>query len=313
MGGIDFQYYYGMEAEQYAFYRIPKILITDPHFKSLSTDAKLLYGLMLDRMSLSVKNGWLDDENRVFIYFATADVIEQLCCGNDKAIKLMAELDSVKGIGLIERVRQGQGRPSRIYVKRFTLPDVNSDKQISRDRESRLLEVGKTDFKTSEKPTSRNRENRSPEVGKTDPNNTEFNNTEFSKPNLSIHQARSAPDVMDVDVLREEIRENIEYEHMTREYQREDLDGIVELILEILCRPGDTIRISGADFPAALVKDRFRSIGQAQVEYVLDCLRKNTTKVRNIKAYLLASLYNSPPTIGPYYQAEVNHDFYGKD
>lgn len=97
---VDFQYYYGMEAEQYAFYRIPKILITDPHFKTLSTDAKLLYGLMLDRMSLSYKSGWLDEENRVYIYFTLEDVMEQLCCKTDKAVKLFAELDEEKGIGL---------------------------------------------------------------------------------------------------------------------------------------------------------------------------------------------------------------------
>lgn len=171
---IDFQYYYGAEAEQYAFFRIPKLLITDPQFKSLSTDAKLLYGLMLDRMSLSVKNGWLDDEGRVYIYFTLDDVDEQLGYKRDKAMKLLAELDTDKGIGLIERVRQGQGRPTRIYVKRFFIKDdeQGSEKSTPRSRENRRPEVGKTDLKKSEKSTSRSRNARSAEVGKTDPNNT---------------------------------------------------------------------------------------------------------------------------------------------
>lgn len=119
-GGIGvFSYYYGYEAEQFMFYRIPKLLVTDEHFRSISTDAKLLYGLMLDRMSLSIKNGWTDDLGRVYIYFPIEEVMELLHCKSEKATRLMAELDSKRGIGLIERVRQGQGKPSIIYVKNF--------------------------------------------------------------------------------------------------------------------------------------------------------------------------------------------------
>ena len=115
----EFPYYYGLEAEQYAFFRIPKLLISDERFRSISTDAKLLYGLMLDRMSLSMRNGWLDKENRVYIYFSVEEVMETLNCKSEKATKLLAELDGKKGVGLIERIRQGQGKPSIIYVKNF--------------------------------------------------------------------------------------------------------------------------------------------------------------------------------------------------
>lgn len=120
MTGTDFPYYYGSTAEQYAFYRVPKLLMTQERFKGLSTDAKLLYGLMLDRMSLSAKNGWLDEDERVYIYFPLEQVMETLGCKTEKAVKLMAELDTAKGIGLIERVRQGQGKPTKIYVKNFS-------------------------------------------------------------------------------------------------------------------------------------------------------------------------------------------------
>ena len=109
-----FAYHYGDEGEQYAFYRLPKVLITDSYFKHLSTDAKLLYGLMLDRLSLSIMNGWIDEENRVYIYFTLEDICELLNCKTDKAVKLLAELDTNKGIGLIERVKQGQGKPTKI-------------------------------------------------------------------------------------------------------------------------------------------------------------------------------------------------------
>lgn len=114
-----FAYHLGMDAEQYAFFRIPKLLITEPYFRWLSTDAKLLYGLMLDRMSLSMRNGWMDDDGHVYIYFTLEEACEQLCCKTDKAVKLFAELDSAKGVGLIRRVKQGLGRPAKIYVLRF--------------------------------------------------------------------------------------------------------------------------------------------------------------------------------------------------
>ena len=110
---LQLDYFYGNEAEEFTFYRIPKLLVTSPQFRRVSDSAKLLYGLMLDRMSLSVKNGWFDEQNRAYIYFTVNDIMEQMLCGTEKATKLVAELDSVKGIGLIERVKQGQGKPAR--------------------------------------------------------------------------------------------------------------------------------------------------------------------------------------------------------
>ena len=116
-----FEYYYGIEAEQFSFYRIPRLLIKDKRFKGLSSDAKLLYGLMLDRMSLSMKNGWLDAENRVYIHYTIENIMDDLDCAKATAVKIMAELDSKKGIGLIEKKRQGLGRPDIIYVKNFAV------------------------------------------------------------------------------------------------------------------------------------------------------------------------------------------------
>ena len=116
---IEYQYFYGNESDMYTFYRIPKLLITDDAFKTLTSDAKILYGLMLDRMSLSSKNGWFDKENRVYIYFSIEDTMEYLNVGKNKALKTIQELDQDTGIGLIERVKQGQGKPAIIYVKNF--------------------------------------------------------------------------------------------------------------------------------------------------------------------------------------------------
>lgn len=81
-GTIKFDYYYGIEAEQFSFYRVPRLLIKDARFKELSSDAKLLYGLMLDRLALSIKNGWLDEENRVYIHYTLDNIMEDLGCCN---------------------------------------------------------------------------------------------------------------------------------------------------------------------------------------------------------------------------------------
>ena len=116
---IQFSYIYTNQAERFAFYRIPQILFTDERFAKLSTEAKVLYGLMLDRVSLSRRNGMIDKLNRVYIFFTLDEVMECFRCAREKANKLMAELDA-RGIGLIETKRQGIGRANIIYVKDFS-------------------------------------------------------------------------------------------------------------------------------------------------------------------------------------------------
>jgi hypothetical protein len=307
MGEQRFDYHYGNEAEQYSFYRIPKILIVDDRFKGLSTDAKLLYGLMLDRMSLSVKNDWFDEENRVFIHFALNDIMEQLNCQHGKAVKLLAELDDAKGIGLIRRVKQGQGRPAIIYVMKAATP-----------AQPRLPNNGNQDFSKSELQTAENRKSRLPKTGsadfpKSERNNTEINNTDLSDTDPSIHPALGASDLMDVDGLIQTVKENIDYDILLQNhrYDRDRLDETVDLIVETLCSTKPTICVSGDDFPATLVKEKLLKLDSQHIEYVFECLDKNTTYVRNIKKYLLATLFNAPSTIDSYYSALVNHDLYG--
>ena len=198
---LKFDYYYGVEAEQFSFYRVPRLLIKDGRFRGLSSDAKLLYGLMLDRMSLSMKNGWLDDENRAYIIYTIDNIREDLGCSKEKAVKVLAELDDSKGIGLVEKIRRGLGKPDIIYVKNFIIQDegrkepcnVNvstevgktdfkrSEKLTSRSQENRFQEARKTDFKKSENLTSRGRENQLQEVGESDPNYTDYNYIDCSQ------------------------------------------------------------------------------------------------------------------------------------
>ena len=141
---MKFDYYYGIEAEQFSFYRVPRLLIKDERFKELSSDAKL------DRMSLSMKNGWFDDENRAYIHYTLDNIMEDLGCAKEKCVKVLAELDSKKGIGLIEKKRQGLGKPDIIYVKNFATLEVGGEPESQPESLSNTdvsTEVRKSNFK----------------------------------------------------------------------------------------------------------------------------------------------------------------------
>lgn len=141
-----YDYYYGDESSQFSFYRIPRQLVTGQQFKKISTDAKLLYGLLLDRMGLSARNRWYDDAGRVYIFYTLDEIQEDLNCGHEKAVKLLSELDTDKGCGLIERVKQGQGRPTKIYVKRFTTRRVPAETTAPQET-PRLPKIGSQEFR----------------------------------------------------------------------------------------------------------------------------------------------------------------------
>ena len=139
---MNYDYFYGAQAESYSFIRVPRLLMTGGEFKELSTDAKLLYSLLLDRMGLSMRNGWLDEAGRVYIYYTVEEIQDNLNCGHGKACKLLAELDTVKGIGLIERKKQGQGKPTKIYVKQFVERNSNPQPGQPKKRRSARAEYG---------------------------------------------------------------------------------------------------------------------------------------------------------------------------
>ncbi|MCQ2081816.1 MAG: replication initiator protein A [Lachnospiraceae bacterium] len=307
----EFKYFYGTESDSYTFYRIPKVLIIDERFKSLSNDAKILYGLMLDRMSLSVRNGWFDKENRVYIYYSMEEVMEDLNCSKNKALKSFSELDTPTGIGLIERVKQGQGKPSMIYVKNFLLDGMTCS------------EVQKREVKTSLKGNSRVTNFGSQESQEMNPNNTNINNTELnntdsnlilsvtSQKDTTIHPSLMGSDEIDVNAYARIVRRNLEIDLLIQNspFEEETFEGIYELVLETVISRGDSMVIGSNRYPMSLVRSKFLKLNSSHVEYVMDSLKANTTKVRNIKKYMLATLFNAPTTISSYYQAEVNHDF----
>ena len=135
-----FDYFYGAQAEQFAFYRVPKVLFTNDRFKYLSAEAKTLYGILLDRVPLSAKNGWIDEQGRVYIICTIEEIMEDMNCGNKKAIQLLSDLE--EKVGLIERKRQGLGKPNLIYVKNFISVDSPVERHFlkcQKDTEIRLI------------------------------------------------------------------------------------------------------------------------------------------------------------------------------
>ena len=281
-----FDYFYEEQSESYSFYRIPKMLFTEEIFEALSTDAKVLYGLLLDRISLSRENGWLDDAGRVYVYYTIKSVKKSMRCANTKACGLLRELDE---FGLIERKKQGLGKPTIIYVKDFT-----------RFRKAELLDSEKQNSVILHTGTLDNR--------KSESNKTEKNKTESSKTNPILSGADKDMDERTSyrNYLNSQLDMEIMYERYP--YDRETLDAIMNLMLDVVCSKRKTIRIAGDDKPVSVVKSQFLKINSMHLEYVMDCMKKNPAKVRNIKQYLLAAIYNAPLTMQSYYQAWVNND-----
>ena len=319
---IRLSYFYGKEADQFSFYKIPKLLFTEEYFKKISVEAKVLYGLMLDRMSLSMKNQWMDDEGRAYIYYSLEDIMEALGCSNKKAISIMKELDTDAGIGLIEKKRQGQGKPTMIYLKQFMVQDVQKCRNFTSEQKAVVSEVKNLHVLKCKKAMSRSEEITLPEVKNIHTNKNNINNTELNDTDPSIYPDRGLPedrppaaaDTMDtMGAYREIIKENIEYGIMRERlgYNADLLDDILDIMVDTVCSSKRMIRIGGEDYPREIVKNRLLKINSEHIGYVVDSLKENTTKVRNIRAYLLTSLYNAPTTMNSYYTALVNHDLYG--
>ena len=309
---MGFDYFYGRGTEQYAFYQVPKILITYYQFADITTDAKLLYSLMLDRSSLSAKNGWLDKEGKVYIFYTLEQIMTDMHCANQKATKLLKELETK---GLIERKKRGQGKVTRIYVRDFATGlhgDGNGERQIETHENH--------DSQTHENRESRDVKITSPDSWKSCTNNTHINNIDMRKTdpiNLSAESANPGEKVVRMD---DPMRIRKQYEDYLREKLRIDvliqnnpcdvgrINEIFNLMLDVLCSTAKTIRISGDDKPIDVVRAQFMKIDSGHMEYILDCFKHQITDIRNVKQYLLATIYNAPLTIDHYYTSKVNYD-----
>jgi len=318
-----FDYFYGSQSEQFSFFRLPKVIVRGERFKKLSSDAKILYGIMLDRMSLSRENKWVDQENRVYIIFTLNEVMKEFECCKRKAGMLMAELDSKSGIGLIEKKKQGLGKPDLIYLKNFIVPEYDSQSaaETAENTIGKVLPVQSCKNMHLQSGTDlqvRNGKNMPPQNSRkkqfqssmdVPANNTEYNKTDTSKTEsiYPIHQDGTEM----VDFYNRLVKENINYDDLCETIsilKRQMLDEIVALMVEVLAVNRRTLRIAGADYPYTFVKNRFLCLGQDHIEYVLNCLNQTSSRIGNIKTYLLTCLFNAAATIDTYYTTAVNHD-----
>lgn len=287
-----FDYFYGAQAEQFSFYRVPKVLFTKEQFKQLSAEAKILYGIMLDKLDLSVKNKWVDEKGRVYIIYTIEQIMADMNCADQKATKLLDELE--KKCGLIERKRQGLGKPNLIFVKNFITGVESSMMAQIQNRENH--DSGVVNITTADYPKSRgiNTNHNNTENNDINPIQSGFDEDGMCERNEYERYFREA---LSIDVL---LRENLGEE--------ETILGILDLMVDVCCFKRSVIRIAGDDKPLAVVKSRFMKLNAEHIRYVLKCLSENTTRVRNIRQYLLTALYNAPATIRPFYQAWVNND-----
>lgn len=327
MRSLNLDYYYGSESEQFSFFRIPKVLFTDERFKELSAEAKVLYGMLLDRMGLSRVNGWLDQENRVYIIFTIEEIQENLCCSRQKAVNMMAELDDQKGIGLIEKKRQGLGKPNIIYVKNFILEKVEtigntedfqkSKNHTSASMKNRIQGVHKIEFKTSKNHTSRSMKTELQEVPKLDCNNTNLIHTDFSETDLNPIQSNPSLKKDGKDMIQNRkafervIKENIEFEETYQgdHIDKEDLSNIIDIMVDVCILPDDaTLKVNGVSLPIGIVRERFLQVEAMHIDYIMESLKANPSDIRNIRSYLITTIFNAPTTLSQYYRAKVSHD-----
>jgi len=396
---MEFNYYYGSQADQFSFIRIPRVMLTEEAFSEVSLHAKVLYAVLLDRMSLSRKNGWLDDENRVFIIYQIGEIQEDLGFTRRKAMELLSELEK---FGLLEKKRRGHGLPNILYVKSFmtgiatgkgafqpegsaSSPAAESDdretdtgttaktarksrgnrhrtsgrpfpnatvlntptsdvlptgdrgeeictsapkKTPSRSAEICTREVQDPVLQEVQNPTLQEVQNTAPLKNKTEINQTEKNHiksnhisgvimqshgNDAGNPDPAMRSDQKRSDNSDCN-LAEEYRgliiDNLSFGELLKAhpYDHELLWGILDLILETVLSRNEYTLIASDMYPTELVRSKFLKLGYWHIEYVLNSLDANTTKVRNIKKYLLAALFNAPSTIEGYYKTKINYD-----
>ena len=284
---MTLDYFYGQAGGLFSFFRIPKALFQEQQFQDLSTDAKTLYGILLDRMSLSVKNEWFDKKGRVFIIFTIEDVKRTLRCADNKATRLLRELEK---FGLIERKRRGQGKPCLVYVKNFS---AESSKESVKNRDNDDSCGSKIACQDPVKSRGIKKKE----------NKTEVNNT-----NLILSD--ESEKMKNRELLEEYFSHSLEIDLLLRLYPDDEdtLYQIVNLLVDTCATNRKLLHIAGDDKPAEVVRSRFMKLNADHIRFVLKCLAENSSPIRNMKQYLLASLYNAPTTMQLSYQNQTNHD-----
>lgn len=390
---MKFDFYYGEESEQYSFYSVPKMFFTCERFAGLSAMSKLLYGFLLDRMSLSRKRNWIDDKNRAYIKYSLNAITKDMGVSKNSVIKYMRELQE---FGLImkypnegmediiyvmdySRVKQGDtyssddkqndnvlyldsqssgaayktdtGQPDNAppgFNTVIALSNINDIKKIQdtgckgestlrggsksepvqkmnqfkncTGSKSELVQNSHHPHKENNNNIYNNINNQSTKTDKID--RYIYNNPSINQSNPSISDTReidridkTGKQISGVNAntvyahIRELVKQNIDYDIMIERQECMDwYDEYYNLIVEVLTRQKDTIRISGEDYSADMVRERFMKLNGLDLQYVHEQMSRTTSDIKNIKAYLTKALFNAPTTRASYWESRVNHD-----
>lgn len=286
--GMYHDYLYGNEAELYTFYRLPKVLIESKLYVEMSAEAKLLYALFLDRAALSAINNWRDEMGRIYIIFQVEEIMRVMGCGNQKAAKILNELETK--YDLIERRKQGFCKPNLIYVKSVCNVMLNSHFQRCENQISGSVKITRQ------------------EVLKSHTNNTNINQTDRNQTD-PIHSEREQEELDKRALMKKYFYRNLSMDRLKEEnpMKQEILDEILEVILDTVCSKRKVIRIAGDDKPKEIVYGQLMKLEANHIRYVLSVLSK-ASNVRNVKQYILATLYNASMTVNHYYLLQQNED-----
>ena len=320
-----FDFFYGNEAEQYQFYRVPQALFTDEKFSKISCESKLLYGFLLDRCGLSRKSKWCDEDGKLYVFFKQEEACEKLNIGKNKAVKIFDELEQT---GLIIRKKQGQGKPTKIYVCNFTKEiAVKQENQTSAENTEtgvQTPENRESDF--SVPPKSNQTEVKTPKNGKSKLSKTgsqyiySLNQTEMNQTNPSIYQQRETKQTSEKDrwtddeitECEEFIKMNIDYNDLLREgVSPNTLDMIVDIMLEAYNPLNEFIKIQGQSVKRTLALRQYEKLDSDHIRYILDSINEEARKkkIKNMRPYLKSCLYNAPHSMDMYYTNEFQFDY----
>ena len=272
---MAYEYFYGREADKFMFIRIPKLMFELEGIREISLEAKLMYGLLLDRVGLSAENGWIDDEGRIYIIYTMEGAAKVLGCSVRKAYGIIKELENK---GLVERKRRGMGKPNLMYVKNFL-----TDMQDLQNKNCRIC--------TSRPAKSAVQDLQDLQTNNTDKSNTEMNNTDYEH-NLQVRQEGSE----DRELYREIVMDDIGYDELLTAYPlRQELIGmIVEIIADIMCSEDGRIWLGKEGKALRVVKGMYSKLRFEHIAYVLKEYSTFESRIRNVRGYLQSALYYAP-------------------
>lgn len=283
---LNFQYYYGNEAEQFSFIRIPKAFFTNKAFSNLTYGSKILYGILLDRMSLSIKNQWLDKDNKVFIYFTIDSIQEELNCSRPTAVSLLQELEQ---IGLVEKKRQ-PNKPTILYIKNFILVNERIEEKNAQNKGSKeieLPEVKEVNFRKLKNFTSGSKKDELPEVKNFNSNNTEYNNTEYLIPS-------SSTDALSEEEIEKLFSNCLNWKIVDEKIQRELKQNMNMILFELFYLTNLTdYNINGNRIPGESVRQKILEVFDTDNYLsVANAVISNPNPIKQLKPFIISCFYN---------------------